>query len=175
MEKLNNNIISAIKNKAYNESEMLEQLLYKKNLNSSLNYQQLTAQEKLQHKTIYSNEELDFVINNYQHKFRDNELLKSCIYLLEEFKQTNQTSKCSAVYTILNKYFTIVNCHNNHVYYPEWDGFTIINFVKCPLVLKELIIEKALQIKSDKQKQLRTDYKQKADKSDKEIIAELEL
>ena len=96
--------------------------------------------------------------------------------MLKEFKQTKQTSKCNAVYNILNKYFTIVNSYDDpNCRYPEWDGFKVINFIECPTALEEMIKEKVVKIKSEKQKQSRIDYKEKADKTDKDIIAELEL
>ena len=38
-----------------------------------------------------------------------------------------------------------------------------------------MIKEKVVKIKAEKQKKLRIDYKQKADKQDKKIINELEL
>lgn len=142
-------------------------------------YSSLTDKEKLSNKVIYSNEELDFVINNYQGKFGNNELLINCLYLLNEFKQTKQTSKCNAIYNILNKYFTIENSYLDIYSYPEdyaeWNGFIITDFVKCPTELKEMIKEKVEKIEAEKQKQSRFAYKEKADKTDKEIIAELEL
>lgn len=171
-----NKMIEIIQNKVKIENENLSQALYKKNINSFFNNEKLTDEESLQHKIIYSSEELDFVINNYRIKFEDNELLENCIYLLNEFKQTKQTSKCNAVYNILNKYFTIANSYydigGRHL---EWDGLKIINFVRFPRQLEEMIKEKVIKIKVDKQKQSIIDFKEKADKTDKEIIAELEL
>lgn len=176
MEKLNENMIKKIQHKAETESENVAQAYHKKNSASLYYDEELTAKEQLQHKVIYSNEELDFVISNYQGEFGDNELLKNCLYLLEEFKQTKQTSKCNAVYNILNKYFTIVNTYDEpYSSYPEWDGFKIVSFIECPTALEEMIKEKVVKIKAEKQKQSRIDYKEKADKTDKEIIAELEL
>lgn len=142
-------------------------------------YKNLTDKEKLSNKVMFSNEELDFVIYNYQGKFGNNEFLGNCLYLLNEFKRTKQTSKCNAVYNILNKYFTIENSYYD-VYsypedYPEWNGFIITDFIECPTALKEMIKEKVEKIKSEKQKQSKFAYKEKADKTDKEIIAELEL
>lgn len=176
MTKLNEKMIKEIKNKAKIESEHVAIAYHKKNSNSCFYDEELTEKEKLQHKVIYNNEELDFVINNYQRNFDKNELLENCLYLLKEFKQTKQTSKCNAVYNILNKYFTIENSYDDpYDRYPEWDGFKIVNFIECPTALEEMIKEKVVKIKADKQKQSRIDYKEKADKTDKEIIAELEL
>ena len=59
--------------------------------------------------------------------------------------------------------------------YPEWDGFKIVSFIECPTALEEMIKEKVVKIKAEKQKQSRIDFKEKADKTDKKIIAELEL
>ena len=142
-------------------------------------FQKLTDKEKLSNKVIFSNEELDFVIKNYRGKFGNNEFLGNCLYLLNEFKQTKQTSKCNAVYNILNKYFTIENSYRD-IYsydedYAEWDGLIITDFIECPTALKEMIKEKVEKIEIEKQKQSRLVYKEKADKTDKEIIAELEL
>ena len=176
MSRMNLNMIDKIQKKVETENENITQAFYKKNRNSLDYDKKLTAKENLQCKVIYSNEELDFVINNYREKFGDNELLANCIYLLKEFKQTKQTSKCNAVYNILNKYFTIGNSYDDpHGRYPEWDGFIIINFIECPIALEEMIKEKVVKIKSEKQKQSRIHYKEKADKIDNDIIAELEL
>ena len=173
---MNLNMIDKIQKKVETENENIAQAFYKKNKNSLVWDKELTAKEQLQCKVIYSNEELDFVINNYRGKFVDNELLANCIYLLKEFKQTKQTSKCNAVYNILNKYFTIGNIYDDpYARYKKWEGFTIINFIECPIELEEMIKEKVVNIKSEKQKQSRIDYKRKADKIDKDIIAELEL
>lgn len=201
---LNENMIETIKNKIEIENHNLAEAIqekeedYRKNHKEIIDYDEmekyikLTDKEKPQHKIVYSNEELDFVINNYQGKvflhqgqifnteeLANAELLKNCIYLLKEFKQTKQTSKCNAVYNILNKYFTIENTYSE-VYslredYIEWNGFKLTYFVKCPAELKEMIKAKVVKIKAEKQKQSIIDYKEKADKTDKEIIAELEL
>ena len=176
MGNLKENMIKQIQNKITIEMNNVSKAHYKKNRNSLFFDEELTAKEKLQHKVIYSNEELDFVISNYQGKFGDNELLKNCLYLLNEFKETKQTSKCNAVYNILNKYFTIKNTYDDpYSSYPKWDGFEIVSFIECPTALEEMIKEKVVKIKAEKQKQSRIDYKEKADKTDKEIIAELEL
>lgn len=176
MTNMNLDMIDKIQKKAETERENISQAFYKKNRNSLDYDKDLTAKEMLQCKVIYSNEELDFVIDNYRGKFGDNELLENCIYLLKEFKQTKQTSKCNAVYNILNKYFTIVNYYDDPLgRYPKWDGFRIIRFIKCPTALEEMIKEKVVKIKSEKQKQSRIEYKENADKTDKEIIAGLEL
>lgn len=176
MEKINEDMIKTIQNKAEIESENIAKAYYNKNKNSLCYDKDLTDKEKLQHKIIYSNEELDFVINNYQSKFNYNKLLQNCLYLLKEFKQTKQTEKCNAVYHILNKYFTIKNTYDSpYGHHPQWDGFKITYFVKCPKELEEMITEKVVKIKAEKQKQSRIDYKEKADKTDKEIIEQLEL
>lgn len=215
MEKLNKeNMIKTIKDKMEIEKHNLIKECRKKeddyrkhheeitNYEELKDYKRLTDKEKLSNKVIYSNEELDFVINNYsglflKHKviysneelnnfinnnselFLNNDLLANCIYLLNEFKQTKQTSKCNAVYNILNKYFTIENSYCEIYSYPEddveWNGFIITDFVNCPTELKQMIKEKVEKIEAEKQKQSRFAYKEKADKIDKEIIAELEL
>ena len=137
----------------------------------------LTEEELLECKVIYSNKEIDFVIKEfYYHK--EEGLLMNCLYLLNEYKMLNQDSKCNAIYTILNKYFTIENCYDDYSYYyddPDWNGFKIVEFIECPTQLKEMIKEKVVKIKAEKQKKMRIDYKQKADKQDKKIIDELEL
>ena len=192
MEKLNKeNIIKTIKDKIEIERHNLIKECRKKeedyrkhheeitDYEELEDYQKLTDKEKLSNKVIFSNEELDFVIKNYRGKFYNNEFLGNCLYLLNEFKQTKQASKCNAVYNILNKYFTIENSYRDIYSYPEdyaeWDGFIITHFIECPTALKEMIKEKVEKIKIEKQKQSRLVYKEKADKTDKEIIAELEL
>ena len=75
---------------------------------------------------------------------------------------------------ILNKYFTIRDSYYDRNY-PVWEGFTIVNFIEFPCQLEEMIKEKVVKIKAEKEKQSRINFKEKADKTDKEIIAELEL
>lgn len=190
MAKLKEDMIKKIQNKIEIENHNIREARYKKEKDYRKNHEEikdyedlydirLTDKEKLEHKVIYSNEELNFVINNYSGLFLNDDLLGNCIYLLKEFKQTKQNSKCNAVYNILNKYFTIENSYRDIYSYPEdyveWNGFKITYFVECPTELQEMIKEKVVKIKAEKQKQSIIDYKEKADKTDKEIIAELEL
>lgn len=167
MANLNEALIEQIKKKVDKESYDIAQAYYNKNKNSVVYNKKLTDKELLKYKTVYSNKELDFVINNYKTKFNTNELLKNCLYLLKEFKDTKQVSKCNAIYKILNKYFSINNCYDDpYSRYPEWIGFELVEFIKCPKALKETIEEKVILIKADK-------IKAQKNKT-KEIIAELE-
>lgn len=174
MDKFNSDMIKTLMVKADKESEKISQLYYYKNY-----AKELTKNELLKCKIIYTTTELDFVINNYVKQNTNNELLKCCIYLLDKYKQTNQTSKCDAIYQILNKYFTIINCYSQYNYHDdvseEWIGFSMNTFIKCPEELEEMIKEKAVQLKSKDQEKSRTKYKEKADITDKKIISELEL
>lgn len=178
-----------------------------------LSYYELTNEELLKNKVIYSNEELDFILYNYHDCFHFDEpilpyydeakigvngnLFKNCLYLINEFKQTKQDSKCNAVYNILNKYFTVQNAYeiglgysdtmypgmsiddmdDMYVYtdYSKWDGFEMTTFARCSDELEEMINAKVEKIKADKKRQKLIEYKEKADKEDKEIIEGLEL
>ena len=170
-------IIWKIKKKI--EMELINQLaLYRKRLRNKFSvspYREPTEQEMVESKVIFTGEELEFVINNYKKVFDKNQLLENCIFLLNEYKQTNQTSKYNAVCSILNKYFTIENYYNDDPFRsltPFWDGFKITTYIECPLGLEELIQDKVNKVKVEKQIK---EYKDSADKIDQKIIEELEF
>ena len=176
MANLDEKIINEIRKKAEEESTKVYIAYHKKNKDFSCFENELTTKDLLKIKTIYTKEELEFVIDNYNIRATSNKLLKNCIYLLDEYKKTKQLSKCNTIYTILNRYFTIVNCYDDQ--YDDdalWDRFDIREYVKCPTTLKDMINDKVVAIKAEKNKQSRIKYKENADKTEKEIIEELEL
>lgn len=176
MANLNEKIIDEIRKKAEEESTKVYIAYHNKNKDFSCFENELTTKDLLKIKTIYTKEELDFVIDNYNIRATSNKLLKNCIYLLDEYKKTKQLSKCDAIYTVLNRYFTIVNCYNDP--YDDdalWNRFEIHEYAKCPTALKDMINDKVVEIKAEKNKKARIKYKENADNIDKEIIEELEL
>ncbi len=173
---LNEKIINEIRKKAEEQFDKMSFAYYEKNKDCIMCENDLTTKDLLKIKTIYTKKELDFVIDNYNIRATSHQFLNNCIYLLDEYKKTKQISKCDAIYTILNKYFTIINCYddpyNDH---PLWEGFDICQYIKCPTILQDLINDKVVAMKAEKNKKARIKYKEKADKTDKEIIEELEL
>lgn len=141
MTNLNDEIITQIKNKAEMESLNIAKAVCQKN-------RALTKEEVLQQKSIYTSEELDFVINNYQNQHESCEFLENCLFLLDKYKQTKQPSKCTAIYKILNKYFSIVNCYDEPFSnYAQWEGFEIVPFMVRPTVLEDIVKKSVEKIK----------------------------
>ena len=176
MTNLDEKIIDEIREKAEEESKKMSIAYRKKNNEFTCFEKELTTKELLKIKTIYTKEELDFVIDNYKIRETSNKLLKNCIYLLDEYKKTKQLSKCNAIYTVLNRYFTIINCYDDP--YDDdalWEGFDIYEYIECPTILEDMINDKVVAIKAEKNKKSRIKYREKADETDKEIIKELEL
>lgn len=163
MANLNNKMISQIKKKIEFQQKLNEKC------RSNKSRKELVEQGK---KVVYSNEELDFVIQNYYKNSSNNELsdeqvkgidmLGGCIFLLNAYKQTNQPSKCNAIYNFLNKYFQIVNKHDDDL--KKWKGFEFYQYIDCPFILQEMVDKKARMVKLEQ-----------ADKTDKEMIEQLEL
>ena len=140
-------MITRIREKAEKEAENLTQALKKNNLANRENSEDLSSSEKLLHKVIYSPEEIDFVIKKYKKRFDKDELLENCIYLLEEYKDTEQVSKSNSIYNIFNKYFTIKNCYKKQSKdFESWKGFTLVRFIKCPEGLEKTINQEVLRL-----------------------------
>ena len=165
-------IIWKIKKKI--KMELINQLaLYRKRLRNKFSvspYREPTEQEMVESKVIFTGEELEFVVNNYNYKdaIDKNQLLENCLFLLNEYKQTNQTSKYNAVCSILNKYFTVENyCVADAFRNPYWVGFKITTYIESPLGLERQIQDKVNKVKLEKQVK---EYKDNADKIDQEII-----
>ena len=178
MANVNEEIIKQIREKEAVENHDLG-IAYNKN-----DYFDLSKTELYKHKANYSKEEIDFVINNYErkNKYSGDKFLGNCIYLLDEYKMTKQTSKCNAIYKILKTYYSIDSYYDVDDFRdysladrPEWKGFQLVVYYDVPAILKELINEKVIKIKSEKKNQSRIESKKKLEKKVQNIIGELEL